>query len=109
MCFICAGDHLQLLAETYPAGSVTLAAERFLQNTTSNGAAGLWEPYKLGATTTFYPSLHSLLRNITYLPAQLLAEAYPAGCITVAAESFGESTTSAGAGGLWKPAYAVEL
>jgi glycine/D-amino acid oxidase-like deaminating enzyme len=38
-----------LLAETYPAGSVTLAAERFLQDTTSNGAAGLWEPYKLGA------------------------------------------------------------
>ena len=45
----------------------------------------------------------------TYLPAQLLAEAYPAGCITVAAESFGESTTSWGAGGLWKPFKIGEL
>jgi hypothetical protein len=105
------GDHLQLLAETYPAGSVTLAAEQFLQNTTSAGAAGLWEPYKLGACPFRISSSISLIRN--NLPAQLLAEAYPAGCITVAAESFGENTTSAGAGGLWKPflagTHAIDL
>lgn len=31
----------QLIAEAYPGASVTVAAERFLQDTTSWGAAGL--------------------------------------------------------------------
>jgi hypothetical protein len=44
---------VQLIAEAYPGASVTVAAERFLQDTTSHGAAGLWEPYKLGARLGF--------------------------------------------------------
>lgn len=29
---------------------VTVLADKFLSDTTSDGAAGLWEPYKLGST-----------------------------------------------------------
>lgn len=33
---------------------MTVAADRFLHNTTSSGAAGLWEPYKLGRVLHFW-------------------------------------------------------
>lgn len=42
------GYALQVLQEAFPRGSVTVAARAFLQDTTSHGAAGLWEPVKLG-------------------------------------------------------------
>ena len=37
------------LAEALPGVHVTLTAHGFRADTTSAGAAGLWEPYKLGA------------------------------------------------------------
>lgn len=40
---------LRLLQELQGV-SVTVVAESFLTATTSDGAAGLWEPYKLGDT-----------------------------------------------------------
>lgn len=54
----------QVLQEAYPRGSVTVAADAFLQDTTSHGAAGLWEPYKLGA-----PPLKRLLPLEGYIDA----------------------------------------
>ncbi len=54
----------QVLQEAYPRGSVTVAADVFLQDTTSHGAAGLWEPYKLGAppSNVYCPSKGTLMR-----------------------------------------------
>jgi len=36
--------------KTHPLTQVVVIAEKFLENTTSYGAAGLWEPYKLEGT-----------------------------------------------------------
>lgn len=38
------------ICEELPGTKVTVIAERFDQDTTSAGAAGLWEPYKLSDT-----------------------------------------------------------
>lgn len=38
------------LCREVPDCQVTVLADSFLADTTSNGAAGLWEPYKLGST-----------------------------------------------------------
>ena len=38
------------LAHELPGASITLIAEKFDMETTSSGAAGLWEPYKLSNT-----------------------------------------------------------
>ena len=38
------------LRQELPHASVTIIAEHFLADTTSDGAAGLWEPYKLEDT-----------------------------------------------------------
>lgn len=38
------------LAEELPSASVTVIAQSFGKDTTSAGAAGLWEPYKLSDT-----------------------------------------------------------
>ena len=65
------------------------------------GRSGPLGAVQAGCATTHIHSIGSMTLN--NYAAQLLAEAYPAGCITVAAESYGENTTSFGAGGLWKP------
>ncbi len=38
------------LLEAMPGLDVTLVAEKFMGDTTSNGAAGVWQPYKLSDT-----------------------------------------------------------
>ena len=38
------------LCQEVQGAQVTVIADTFLADTTSNGAAGLWEPYKLGWT-----------------------------------------------------------
>lgn len=39
------------LKQTYPLLAVTIVSEGFIQNTTSYGAGGLWEPYALSGTS----------------------------------------------------------
>mmetsp|Transcript_16734 Transcript_16734/g.50001 ORF Transcript_16734/g.50001 Transcript_16734/m.50001 type:complete len:519 (-) Transcript_16734:2569-4125(-) len=71
-----------VLQEAFPRGSVTVAARAFLQDTTSHGAAGLWEPVKLGSEQD--PTQTDRWAGVTYQHLQRLhasADALAAGVI----------------------------